>query len=227
MKIAKLLLVDDDPQFCQLMTEGLASDFEIVATDDPDVAYRIAVKNQPDVLLLDVELKIGNGIDLCRKLRKNQLTRKMPVLIISGHGDVDRMLASYEVGADDYIEKPATLTVIRARLKARVNRYNDLTGNGASFGNLKLYPERFEVEVDGRLSQLSELEFDLLRIFLTNPNENISRQEILETVWAETRVTERAVDVHISALRRKLKGFNHTIRSLYGRGYILRPIISN
>jgi DNA-binding response OmpR family regulator len=97
----------------------------VTTTDDPDVAYRIATKNQPDVLLLDVQLKDGNGIELCRKLRQNQLTRKIPIVMMTGVGTHERMLSSYEGGA---------------------------------------------------INQLSETEFDLLRIFLTNPNQKISRQ---------------------------------------------------
>jgi DNA-binding response OmpR family regulator len=74
---------------------------------------------------------------------------------------------------------------------------------------------------------LSQTEFDLLRVFLTNPNQNISRQEILKAVWNDAQVTERAVDAHISQLRQKLIGFNHSIKSLYGRGYILSPLNRN
>jgi DNA-binding response OmpR family regulator len=218
-----LLLLDDDPLICEVFRDGLADDFVVTVTDDVDEAYRLAVKTQPDALLLDVHLKTGNGIELCQRLRENPLTRKMPILIMTGYGSADNMIASYEVGADDFIEKPVNLKVIRARLLARVQRVQDLTNSGTLFGNLKLYPERLEVEIGEKLFQLSETEFDLLRVFLANPNQNISRQEILKTVWNNAQVTVRAVDFQISQLRQKLVGFNHSIKSLYGRGYILRP----
>jgi DNA-binding response OmpR family regulator len=222
-----LLVLDDDPLICEVFREGLADDFVVTVADDVDDAYRLAVKTPPDVLLLDVRLKTGNGIELCQRLRDNPLTRKIPILIISGYGNAENMIASYEVGADDFIEKPVNLKVIRTRLLARVQRVQDLTNSGALFGNLRLYPERFEVEIGGNLFQLSETEFDLLRVFLANPNQKISRQEILKTVWKGVQVAERAVDVHISQLRQKLIGFNHSIKSLYGRGYILRPLSGN
>jgi DNA-binding response OmpR family regulator len=219
-----LLLLDDDPLICEVFRDGLADDFVVTVTDDVDDAYRLAVKTPPDALLLDVHLKTGNGIELCRRLRENPLTRKMPILIMTGYGNAENMIASYEVGADDFIEKPVNLKVIRARLLARVQRVQDLTNSGTLFGNLKLYPERLEVEIGEKCFQLSETEFDLLRVFLANPNQNISRQEILKTVWNNAQVTVRAVDFQISQLRQKLVGFNHSIKSLYGRGYILRPL---
>jgi DNA-binding response OmpR family regulator len=222
-----LLLLDDDPLICELFCDGLADDFVVTATDDVDDAYRVAVKTPPDVLLLDVRLKTGNGIELCERLRRNPLTRKIPILIMTGYGNAENMIASYEVGADDFIEKPVNLKVIRTRLLARVQRVQDLTNSGTLFGNLKLYPERLEVEIGERLFQLSETEFDLLRVFLANPNQTISRHEILKIVWNGVQVAERAVDFQISQLRQKLIGFNHSINSLYGRGYILRPLIPN
>jgi len=222
-----LLLLDDDPLICEVFREGLADDFVVTATDDVDDAYRLAVKTPPDVLLLDVRLRTGNGIELCQRLRDNPITRKIPILIMTGYGNAENMITSYEVGADDFIEKPVHLKVIRTRLLARVQRVQDLTNSGMLFGNLKLYPERFEVEIGGKLFQLSETEFNLLRVFLANPNQTISRQEILKTVWNGVQVAERAVDFQVSQLRQKLTGFNHSIQSLYGRGYILRPLGGN
>ena len=219
-----LLLLDDDPLIREAFCDGLADDFVVIVTDNADDAYRVAVETPPDVLLLDVHLKTGSGIELCQRLRRNPLTRKIPILIMTGYGNTENMLASYEVGADDFIEKPSSLKVIRTRLLARVQRVQDLTNSGAIFGNLELYPERLEVKVGAKSFQLSKTEFDLLRVFLTNPNQQISRQEILETVWNDAQVTERAVDFHISQLRQKLIGFNHAIEALYGRGYILRPL---
>jgi DNA-binding response OmpR family regulator len=219
-----LLLLDDDPLIRDVFRDGLADDFVVTVTDNADDAYRAAVETPPDVLLLDVHLKRGNGIELCQRLRRNPLTRKIPILIMTGYGNTENMIASYEVGADDFIEKPASLKVVRTRLLARVRRVQDLTNSGAVFGNLMLHPERLEVEIGAKSFQLSKTEFDLLRVFLTNPNQKISRQEILKSVWNGVKVTERAVDFHISQLRQKLIGFSHSIESLYGRGYILRPL---
>lgn len=219
----KLLILEDDQSTCDVLTQGLSDDFEVTTTGDEDIAYRIATKNPPNILLLDIHVGTGNGIDLCNKLRKNQITKKIPILIFTGHGTTEKMLQSYDVGADDYIEKPINLDVIRKRLLTRLKRIQDFSDEGQTFDNLKLFPDRFEFELDGKTHKLSVIEFDLLRIFLTNPNKKISREEILKTVWNDTQVTARTVDVHISSLRRKLKNCSHNIKALYGSGYIFRP----
>lgn len=224
MNRKKLLILDDDVRLCEILAQGLSNEFDVTITHDPDIAYRIIMRAPPDIILLDVHLGVGCGIELCKKLRTNQLAKNIPILILTGHGTTDRMLQSYDVGADDYIEKPADLVIIKARLLARLRRIQELSNSGETFGNLKLYPERLEVELDGKGHRLSEIEFSLLRIFLTHPNKKISREEILKTIWNDTRVEERTVDVHVSSLRRKLKDFNHHIKALYGSGYILRPV---
>ncbi|AZZ35600.1 hypothetical protein CIK05_01895 [Bdellovibrio sp. qaytius] len=219
----KLLILDDDSRICESLAQGLGKEYEVTTTHDADIAYRIITKNSPDIILLDIHLGTGCGIELCKKLRANQLVKNIPILIMTGHGNTDKMLKSYDVGADDYIEKPVDLVVIKTRLGARLRRMQELSNTGLSFGNLKLYPERFEIELDGRFERLSEIEYTMLKIFLTNPNKKISREDILKTIWNDTRVEERTVDVHVSSLRRKLKDFNHQIKALYGSGYILRP----
>ncbi len=224
MNRKKLLILDDDVRLCEILAQGLSNEFDVTITHDPDIAFRIIMRAAPDIILLDVHLGVGCGIELCKKLRTNQLAKNIPILMLTGHGTTDRMLQSYDVGADDYIEKPADLVIIKTRLLARLRRIQELSNSGETFGNLRLHPERLEVELDGKGQRLSEIEFSLLRIFLTHPNKKITREEILKTIWNDTRVEERTVDVHISSLRRKLKDFNHHIKALYGSGYILRPV---
>lgn len=219
----KLLILDDDVRICEVLSQGLAKDFDITTTHEVDIAYRIIQRTPPDIILLDIHIGTSCGIEMCKKLRSNQLTKNIPILIFTGHGTVDRMLQSYDVGADDYIEKPADLAVIKNRLLARIRRMQEVCNLGQSFGNLKIYPQRFEIELGGKFLQLSEIEYNMLRIFITHPNKKITREEILKTIWHDTRVEERTVDVHVSSLRRKLKDFNHDIKALYGSGYILRP----
>lgn len=222
-----LLLVDDDKFICEVIEQGLCSDFNVLSTDDSDVAFNIASKSIPDAILLDIYLSRDNGIDLCKRLRANDVTRKVPVFIFTGNSTTENMLSSFEFGADDYLEKPIDLKTMKGRILSRIKRLKDLTNSGPSFGNLKIHQDRNEIDLDGRVQHLTVIEFNLLNIFLNNPNQKISREEILETVWSDAKVTERTVDVHVSSLRRKLSGFNHTIKCLYGAGYILKPLDKN
>ncbi|MEZ0392100.1 MAG: response regulator transcription factor [Pseudobdellovibrionaceae bacterium] len=218
----KLLILEDDHRMRDLLSQGLSSDFEVIATDTIEDAQMITNKSTPDIFLLDIHLKTGSGIDFCHKLRYNQLTKKLPILVLTGFGNSEKMLRTYDVGADDYLEKPIDLTILRNRLKARLKRFQDVSHEGQRYSNLKLHSDRNEIEVNGEIRTLSPTEFEILQIFLSNPNKKISRKEILQSVWTEVRVEERTVDVHVSSLRRKLKGFDYTLKALYGSGYILR-----
>lgn len=219
----KLLIVDDDKFICDNFAQCLQDTFNVVTTGDVDIAYRIATQNHVDALLLDVNLGEENGIDLCEKLRQNQLTQKLPIMIMTGFGDKKKLLSSYQVGADDYFEKPIEIEELTARLQARLKRVEDIAGKVDTLGNLKIFFDRNEVELNGSVQSFSQIEFTLLKVFLLNVNKKVSREEILNTVWQGTKVEQRTVDVHISSLRKKLKEFNHQIDSLYGSGYILRP----
>ncbi len=223
MNKKKLLILDDDKRICELLERGLASDFDVTTTQESAEAYKLATESTPDILLLDIFLKDGNGIELCASLRKNPKTKKLPILIFTGDGSIERMLETYEVGADDYLEKPIDLLVIRARLKARIMRSEEMAKSNTMIeGEFKLHPDSLEVEYKGEFRRLSLIEFDLLALFFTHFNQKISREDILKSVWKNVLVSERTVDVHISSLRKKLKGFNLSIRSLYGNGYLMR-----
>lgn len=223
----KILIVDVENKNCDSLSQGLANEFNVTVVDDVEIAFRLASKSPPDIALIDEHIGADSGIDLCYRFRNNQLLKNIPILILADQGTQEKMLLSYDMGADDYIEKPIDLTIIRNRLKARIQRAQAGLRSEIAFGNIKLFHDTFEVELDGSLHKLSEIEFDLLRIFLTHPNKNITRDEILKTIWVDTRVEDRTVDVHISSLRRKLKTFNYKIKALYGSGYILRPTIKH
>jgi len=218
----KILIVDDEVLLGETFAEALADLYETITTTDPDIAYRIATQNQIDALLLDVNLGTSNGIDLCEKLRQNPLTQKIQILLMTGFGNKESLISSYRVGADDYIEKPIDISELKIRIHSRLKRVESLVGRSDSIGNLKLFFDSNEVEIDGKKIQLSPIEFSLLKLFVINVNKKITREEILNTVWSNTKVEERTIDVHITSLRKKVKDFNHHIDSMYGSGYILR-----
>lgn len=222
----KILIVDDEVLLGETFAEALADSYETITTTDPDIAYRIATQNQIDALLLDVNLGASNGMDLCEKLRQNPLTQKIQILLMTGFGNKERLLSSYKVGADDYIEKPIDLDELKVRIHSRLKRVESLVGRSDSIGNLKLFFDSNEVEINGKKIQLSPIEFSLLKLFAVNVNKKITREEILNTVWSNTKVEERTIDVHITSLRKKVKDFNHHIDSMYGSGYILRSFKS-
>ncbi len=223
MNRKRLLILDDDAMICEILSHELSNEYKVTTFLEADLAYKAAIQNPPDIMIIDLFLGVVSGVDVCIRLRKNQLTRKIPILILTGQGSTENMLEAYNVGADDYIEKPINLTVIRNRLKARLARSGQYEGQSHQLGNLKLYPDRFEIEIEEKIIKLSVIEFELLRIFVNNLDKKITREEILQSTWEDLKVSERNIDVHISSMRKKLKNFDHSIKSIYGQGYILKP----
>jgi DNA-binding response OmpR family regulator len=223
MRRAKLLLVDDDESLTELITESLSEKFNVISTFDADTAYRVATQNQPDGVLLDINLKQSSGLHLCERIRQNLLTKHIPIIVITGVGDRGKMLTAYDLGADDYIEKPIDMAVLENRLSSRLKRFENLTSKAKSIANMRLFSDRNEVELNGKVYRLSHTELSLLKLLLDNVNKQVTRVEIMRTIWTDAVVEERTIDVHISSLRRKLRGFDYRIEALYGTGYILRP----
>lgn len=223
METCKLLLVDDDDLLFEFLKEGLAKKFNVISTASADEAYVIATRDQPDLMLIDIFFQGPSGIDLCQKLRANLLTRWIPIIVITGMGDREKMFSAYEAGVDDYIEKPIDIMVLENRITSRLKRMSALSNKGKSIANMQIFMDRSEVLLNGKTHKLSQTELSLLRIFISNINKNVTREELMKSIWADSNVEQRTVDVHISSLRRKLKDFDYRIEALYGSGYILRP----
>lgn len=220
----KILIVDDDADTRNIFAESFQTYFNVDTTDDLDLAYNSAIENKYDLLLLDVDLgQKTTGLDLCKKIRSQISTQRIPIVILTGQGKKDIQITSYDVGADGYFDKSDDIEIIAASLNAKIKRIEGIIGKSDALGNLVLYAERGEVEVNNISYKLSSVELAILKLFLKNVNRPIGRDEIKRVVWKELQIDSRAVDVHISCLRKKLSAFNHEFDSQYGKGYILRP----
>lgn len=222
----KLLILDDEEIFGKNLSDLLSDSFEVKFTTSPKQAYNIAISEQLDAILLDINLGTENGLDFCENLRSNALTKNVQIFLMTGYGGKNIHMQSYKVGADDYIEKPFDTDELKLRLLSRLKRIESIIGIKESVGNIKIFVERSEIEIDGQVTYLSLVEMQLLKVFMANVNKKITREEILKAVWPDTKVEDRTVDVHVSGLRKKLKNFDHNIQSLYGSGYILKPGLS-
>jgi DNA-binding response OmpR family regulator len=219
-----LLVIDENTAVTDFIRDGLAHAFSVFATIDVIQAYDYAAKNCPLAVLVDMKAELSSEFGLCRRLRDNALTRHIPILMMLEEFSLTSMNQAYERGSDDYISKPVNLSELELRLKAHIRRAEESVPRHPIVGNLVLVPERHEIKLDGKTHRLSPLEFQLLRVFILNPNRSISRNELLKTVWQDVAVSNRTVDVHVSSLRRKLAGSDFAIDSIYGSGYILRPM---
>lgn len=220
----RILVIDDDKENLSLVCEMLAGTFQALQAAGGQEGIRLATQEQPDLILLDVNMPGINGFEVCKHLRGQPSTRGIPVVFLTTVADIDSRVEGLNLGADDYITKPFHMRDLLARIQARLRRVElDLReGSALKVANLSLHPKSGEVRVNDQLVQLTRFEFELLRYFLDRANELLDRNVILGDLWPDAVVTPRTVDTHVGNLRRKLKGFQGTIKAVYGGGYILK-----
>jgi len=215
-----ILLVDDEPA----ITESLAFAFERAGMDTCTAASLMAADQalqsySPDLVVLDLMLPDGHGLDWLRHLRTHS---KVPVIVLSSHDDPVDQIVGLEVGADDYVGKPFSPRAVIARVRAVLRRLEDRAPTEDSSIRVDLEKRRIWAG-DIELLHLSRTEFDLLALFATHPGRVYERDTILNQVWGPgVAVTERTVDVHIKSLRKKLLAagiYDEVVETVRGVGY--------
>ena len=188
----------------------------------------LAAECAPDLVLLDLMLPGIDGRDVCRIIRADQRLRHIPIIMLTAKSEEADVVAGLELGADDYITKPFSTSVLLARVKALLRReratpHGAETGSAISHNGVSLDSERREVSVDGRPVELTFTEFEVLHMFLRKPGVVFARQQIVNsTKGSDYPVTERAVDVQIVGLRKKLGSKGALIETIRGVGYKLK-----
>ena len=175
-----------------------------------------------DVIVVDITLPDGNGLELIKELKKNK--SKSGIIIISDKNALDDKVSGLEIGADDYLAKPFHLSELNARIKSIIRRRNFDGNNEIVLNELKITTAEFSVQVNGELLTLTKKEYDLLLFFLSNKNHVISKESIAEHLWGDNIDMVDSYDFlysHVKNLRKKIleKGGNDYIRTVYGIGY--------
>jgi len=207
----KVLVVEDEADIRELLRYNLAQEGFTVeeARDGAEALDRIG-RRAPDLLVLDLMLPQMLGLEICRRMRSNPETAKLPILVVTAKSaEVDRILG-LEMGADDYVVKPFSPREVVARVKALLRRANparEETGPGVyDRGRLKIDFGTYEVFVEGDRKELALREFELLRFFVQHPMRVYSREQLLDLVWGrDTFVEPRTVDVHVRRLRQQVE----------------------
>jgi DNA-binding response OmpR family regulator len=220
----RVLIIDDEPEGAALVADLLRDHFEPRVSLSGRDGLRIAVREAPDLIVLDLHMPELDGYEVCKKLREQPATRNIPVILLTQYGALDEKVKGFDAGADDYITKPFEARELVARALARVRRFEQGQSGTKelSLGNLRLEPRSFQVWVAETAVHLTQMEFELLRYFLEHPNVVVGRAKLLGDLWPDAVVTDRTVDTHIANLRRKIRNFDHTLTTVYGAGYILK-----
>jgi DNA-binding response OmpR family regulator len=225
-----VLVVDDEQDIAGLIKHTLEKggelEVELVATGD--AALKAVNERTPDLIVLDLNLPVLSGLEVCRILRSRPATSRVPIIMLTARTSESDRVTGLDVGADDYITKPFSLRELAARVRAVLRRGHPkpTNGNGASEGfvyrgkHLVADFDAVAVSVDGVAIRLTRREFELLRYLVENRNRVLSRDRLLERVWGYDRLVEtRSVDVHVGRLRGKLGVAGRQIETVVGLGY--------
>ena len=221
---ASVLVVEDEPAIQELIAINLEhAGYSVVRALDAEQAGSMVRNVLPDVVLLDWMLPGQSGIAFARRLREDERTRAIPIIMLTARGSETDKVAGLEAGADDYITKPFSPRELLARIKAVLRRRSpQLTDEPVEIGGLRLDPGTHRVLADGAPVELGPTEFRLLHFLMTHPERVHSRAQLLDQVWGDhVFVEERTVDVHIRRLRKALEPGLHDrlVQTVRGSGY--------
>ncbi|ROS04871.1 winged helix family two component transcriptional regulator [Sinobacterium caligoides] len=227
MSNAKILIVDDEAAIREMLRMNLEfSDFECVEAADAIEAHSKILDEQPDLVLLDWMLPGTSGIELVRRLKKDDGVADVPVIMLTAKADESNKIQGLEGGVDDYITKPFSPRELIARVNAVLRRSGASNDNEKIVvGELVMEPDNHRVLLAGTMINLGPTEYRLLNYFMTHQDRVYSRAQLLDRVWGgNVYVEERTVDVHIRRLRKALQldsgqDFGVYIQTVRGAGY--------
>jgi len=220
----RILVVDDEPDILELVSFNLSKHgYEVQCVTSGEAALEAVRTDPPDAMVLDLMLPGVDGLDVCRQIKSDAATRSIPILMLTAKGEEREMVAGLEQGADDYVAKPFSPRVLVARVKAILRRKPAEPADATAVlkvGSLSIHPGRREVSVDGEPVQLTFTEFGILHFLARRPGWVFTRTQIVDGVQGQdVAVTDRSVDVHIVALRRKLGPVGELVETVRGVGY--------
>jgi two-component system phosphate regulon response regulator PhoB len=220
----KVVIVDDEMAIRDMLRIALEmADFICFDAANAQDAHAIIIDEKPDLILLDWMMPGTSGIELARRLRRDEVTANIPIIMLTAKGEEDNKIQGLDVGADDYITKPFSPRELIARLKA-VLRRTDNTGPSQVITvlGLSLDATSHRVSINGQTLEIGPTEYRLLQFFMTHQERAYTRGQLLDHVWgSNVYVEERTVDVHIRRLRKAIQygGHERLIQTVRGTGY--------
>lgn len=229
--MSRILVIDDDPAITELVSINLEmAGYTTVQAEDGIKGQALALQMQPDLIMLDLMLPKVDGFTVCQRLRRDERTANIPVLMLTALGQTQDKVDGFNAGADDYLTKPFEVEEMLARVKALLRRSERITPTTKhseilNYGPLTLVPERFEIIWFEKTIKLTHLEFELLHCLLQRHGQTVSPSDILKEVWGYDPDDDiETIRVHVRHLRTKLEPDPRRpryIKTVYGAGYCL------
>ena len=219
-----ILVVEDEDDIRELLRYNLAKEgYQVTGSASGEEALKAVKAARPDLLVLDLMLPGMDGLEVCRSLKQDPLTRNLPIVMLTAKGEEADIVAGLELGADDYVTKPFSLRVLLARLRAVLRRRSTPPPSETAplaIHEIVIHPGRHEVLVQGRPVDLTATEFRLLNLLARRPGWVFTRSQIVNKIHGDDySVTERAVDVQMVSLRKKLGPCGKYLETVRGIGY--------
>ena len=222
-----IIVVEDEPDIREIMLYNLRREgYEAEGFESGPEGLEAIRAKQPNLVILDLMLPGMDGLEVCRHLRSNNSTKRIPIMMLTAKSEEVDQLVGFQMGADDYVTKPFKVRVLIERVKSLLRRANlpaeddsqVLSSNGIVLDRLQ-----FRVSIDGESVTLTPTEFDLLWQLMEHPGRAYKRYDLMDSVMGDnTVVLERTIDVHIRALRKKMGSKADLIETVRGIGYRLR-----
>ena len=221
----KILIVEDEKDIIKMLEYNLKKEgFKVIDARDGEDALDLAVREYPDLILLDLMLPGIDGLDVCKTLKKESKTSLIPIIMLTAKSQESDKVVGLELGADDYITKPFSPRELIARIKAVLRRATEKEKLPEVFqlGDLRIDFSKISVSVKEKPVELTAKEFELLKTLLKAKGRVLSRDYLLDSIWGYDHAMEiqtRTVDVHIRTLRKKLKSAAKMILTVKNYGY--------
>jgi phosphate regulon transcriptional regulator PhoB len=218
-----VLVIDDEKDLIELVSYNLRKEgFEIASAPDGESGLAEAKRELPDIVIVDLMLPGIDGLEVCRRLRSEKRTSHIPIIMLTAKSSESDRIVGLELGADDYVTKPFSPRELAARVKAVLRRTSTEPAHSEVIrhGSLTIDLTRREVNYKGERVVLTPTEFRLLHFFADHPGQVFSRAELIDgALGREVSVVDRTIDVHVTALRRKLADCGDWIETVRGFGY--------
>jgi two-component system phosphate regulon response regulator PhoB len=230
MPKTRIRIVEDDRSLADVLDYNLRQEgYQTTVASDGQAGLQQARLKPPELIVLDLMLPIIDGLEICRRLRADPVTRNVLVLMLTAKGEETDQVAGFSVGADDYVTKPFSVKVLLERVRALLRRRDGSAAPGAVLVSqgVMIDRERHRVTVENGVLDLTPSEFGLLEALVRQPGRVFSRSELIDAaLGGDSLVLERTIDVHVRSLRKKLGEHCGLIETVRGVGYRMRDPIA-
>lgn len=213
----KILLIDDEADILEFVKYNLEKDgYEVHTASNGAEGLQVALTVKPHLILLDMMMPVLDGIETCKAIRQSPILKNVMVVFLSAVGSEETQLQGYDAGADDYINKPIKMNILRSRVQAILKRIEPIEENSTE--SIEIDVEHYQVRRGEKIITLPRKEFSLLQLLHSEPGKLFTRDEIYAKVWGSNVIVgDRTIDVHIRKLRQKI-GEEHIV-TIKGVGY--------